>query len=60
MANKACPEFLTTFIADMQANVYNIFDIKEMAVTACVENRALVNKIFQECGDKASSLYYFI
>jgi len=52
MANKACPEFLNAFIADMQANIHNVLDIKEMAVTACVENRSLVNKIFQECGDK--------
>jgi len=52
MANKACPDFLTAFIKDMQANIHNVLDIKEMAVSACVENKSLVNKIFLECGDK--------
>jgi len=50
MANKACPEFLNDFVSDMQANIHNVLDIKEMAVSACVENKSLVNKIFLECG----------
>jgi len=52
MANKACPDFLTRFIADMQANILNVLDINQMAVNACVENKSLVNKIFLECGNK--------
>jgi len=52
MANKACPEFINDFLSDMQANVHNVLDIKEMAVSACVANKGLVNKIFQECGSK--------
>jgi hypothetical protein len=53
-AHRACPEFLTAFIADMQANIYHVLDIKEMCVTACVNNKKIVNRIFQECGEKAS------
>jgi len=30
----------------------NLQDIKQMTVAACVKNKPLVNKIFQECGDK--------
>jgi len=52
LANKACPEFLTAFIADMQANVHNVLDINQMAINACVENKSLINKIFLECGEK--------
>ena len=51
-AHRACPEFLTAFIADMQANIHSVLDIKEMCITACVRNKKIVNKIFQECGDK--------
>jgi len=53
-AHRACPEFLTAFIADMQANIHNVLDIKEMCITACVRNKKIVNKIFQECGEKVS------
>lgn len=51
-AHRACPEFLTAFIADMQANIHHVLDIKEMCVTACVNNKKIVNRIFQECGEK--------
>lgn len=51
-AHRACPEFLTAFIADMQANIHQVLDIKEMCVTACVNNKKIVNRIFQECGEK--------
>lgn len=51
-AQRACPEFLTGFIADMQENIHNILDIEEMCVSACIKNKRLVNQIFLECGDK--------
>jgi uncharacterized membrane protein YheB (UPF0754 family) len=52
VADSASPEFLTAFMADMQKHVDDVLDIKEMTVQACVQNKHLVNKIFQECGDK--------
>jgi len=51
-ANKACPDFLALFIADMQVNIQNVLDIKQMAISACLENKQVLNKIFLECGDK--------
>ncbi|KAG7366586.1 DUF445 domain containing protein [Nitzschia inconspicua] len=44
--------FLTHFMADMQTHVDDVVDIKQMCVNACVENKHLIVKIFQECGDK--------
>lgn len=44
--------FLTDFMQDMQAHIEDVCDIKEMSVNACVENKALIVKIFQECGEK--------
>ena len=52
MADNASGEFLSAFMADMQENIDDVLDIKEMTVRACVNNKPLVNKIFQECGDK--------
>lgn len=51
-ANRACPGFLSAFIADMQANINSILDISAMCVKACEDNREKVNKVFQECGKK--------
>jgi hypothetical protein len=44
--------FMTDFMRDMQTHVEDVVDIKEMCVNACVENKHLIVKIFQECGDK--------
>jgi hypothetical protein len=43
--------FLTDFMKDMQAHIEDVCDIKEMSVNACMENKALIVKIFQECGE---------
>mmetsp|Transcript_11667 Transcript_11667/g.12979 ORF Transcript_11667/g.12979 Transcript_11667/m.12979 type:complete len:417 (+) Transcript_11667:163-1413(+) len=51
-ANRACPEFLTAFIADMQTNIHSLLDIKFMTVELCTQNKEKVNKIFEECGVK--------
>mmetsp|Transcript_24038 Transcript_24038/g.36656 ORF Transcript_24038/g.36656 Transcript_24038/m.36656 type:complete len:414 (-) Transcript_24038:113-1354(-) len=51
-AHRACPEFLTAFVLDMQNNIEEILDIQEMCVSACVKNKEIVNQIFQECGEK--------
>jgi uncharacterized membrane protein YheB (UPF0754 family) len=44
--------FMTEFMADMQAHVDDVVDVKEMCVNACVQNKDLIVKIFQECGDE--------
>mmetsp|Transcript_15648 Transcript_15648/g.33066 ORF Transcript_15648/g.33066 Transcript_15648/m.33066 type:complete len:413 (+) Transcript_15648:255-1493(+) len=45
-------QFLMTFMEEVKAHIDDILDIKEMTVSACVREKRLVNKIFQECGDK--------
>ncbi len=52
LADRECPAFITAFMQDMKAHIVDVLDIKEMAVSACVRNKRLVNKIFLECGDK--------
>ena len=52
VAHQASDEFLTAFMTDMQKHVDDILDMKQMTVSACVQNKPLINKIFQECGDK--------
>jgi len=45
-------KFLVDFMKDMQAHIEDVVDIKEMSVKACVENKHLIVKVFQECGEK--------
>jgi uncharacterized membrane protein YheB (UPF0754 family) len=51
-ADQECGAFLSEFMRDMQMHVEDVVDIKHMTVTACVQNKALIVKIFQECGEK--------
>ena len=51
-ADNESGKFLTEFMKDMQAHIYDVVNIKEMAVNACVQNKHLMVKIFKECGDK--------
>lgn len=44
--------FLTTFMEEVKEHIDDVLDIKTMTVAACVREKRLVNKIFQECGDK--------
>ncbi len=44
--------FLAGFMKDMQEHVMDVVNIKHLAVTACVENKDLIVKVFQECGEK--------
>ena len=44
--------FLTTFMEEVKEHIDDVLDIKQMTVSACVREKRLVNKIFQECGDK--------
>lgn len=52
MTDSACPQFLAAFMKDILENVEEILDIKDMCVKACVRNKKLVVKIFQEVGEK--------
>lgn len=61
LADKASPRFLESFISDLQVHIEDVLDVKAMCISACVRNKKLVNKIFLECGEKASichSIYY--
>eukprot|EP00804_Cyclotella_cryptica_P018302 CCRYP_017667-RA/>CCRYP_017667-RA protein AED:0.06 eAED:0.06 QI:166/1/0.8/1/0.5/0.4/5/1199/414 len=44
--------FLVGFMEEIKEHVDDVLDIKEMTVSACVQEKKLVNKIFLECGDK--------
>jgi hypothetical protein len=54
LADRECPAFITAFMRDMVDHIYEVLDIRTMAIDACVRNKPLVNKIFLECGDKVS------
>jgi uncharacterized membrane protein YheB (UPF0754 family) len=51
-ADNESGKFMYGFMKDMQAHVEDVVDIKEMSVKACVANKPLIVKIFQECGDQ--------
>ena len=51
-ADKESAVFMSSFMKDMQEHIHDVVDIKEMCVNACVQNKHLLVKIFQECGDK--------
>ena len=44
--------FLQKFMEDMQEHIDDVLDIRHMAVTKCVENKHLMNKIFLDVGAK--------
>jgi len=46
------PTFLNDFMTDVKEHIEDVFDLKTMVVTKLVENKWLLNKVFQECGDK--------
>mmetsp|Transcript_24240 Transcript_24240/g.67150 ORF Transcript_24240/g.67150 Transcript_24240/m.67150 type:complete len:410 (+) Transcript_24240:124-1353(+) len=51
-ADSESGQFLREFMKDMQRHIYDVVDIKEMCVNACVQNKHLIVQIFKECGDK--------
>lgn len=51
-ADSESKAFMTDFMTSMQAQIEDVCDIKEMSVKTCVENKALIVKIFQECGEQ--------
>jgi len=54
-ASVECGPFLTDFMRDMQEHVDDVVDVKQLTVAACVQNKPLIVKIFQECGGKEFS-----
>jgi uncharacterized membrane protein YheB (UPF0754 family) len=51
-AESEANDFMAAFMADLQTHFDDVMDLKEMCVGACVKNKHLLIKIFQECGDK--------
>ena len=51
-ADNESGKFLSAFMKDMQEHVEDVVDIKDMCVKACVANKPLIVKIFQECGEQ--------
>ncbi|CAB9519987.1 expressed unknown protein [Seminavis robusta] len=45
-------EFLAGFMADLQNHCDDVMDLKAMSIRAVTENKRLLIKMFQECGDK--------
>ena len=52
VANSESHTFYSNMLKDMQDNIYDVYDLKNMAVNACVEQKHLLNTIFQEVGAK--------
>ena len=46
------PVFLKDFMTDVKEHIDDVFDLKTMVVTKLIENKWLLNKVFQDCGDK--------
>ncbi len=46
------PRIVASVLADIQADVEAVFDLKEMVITNLVTDKALLNRIFQEAGRK--------
>lgn len=51
-ADNESGKFLAQVMKDMQDHVDDVVDIKEMCVNACVQNKHLIVKIFEECGEQ--------
>jgi uncharacterized membrane protein YheB (UPF0754 family) len=51
-SNQEAGGFIADFLRDVQDHIDDVIDVKEMTVAACVANKPLVVKIFQECGAK--------
>jgi uncharacterized membrane protein YheB (UPF0754 family) len=46
------PAIVTRIMRDIQRNIGEVFDLKDMVVTSLLRDRALLNRIFQEAGRK--------
>lgn len=50
--------FFPTFLSVIQENLEYILDIDDLVVTACVEKKELLNRIFEECGAKVGIILH--
>eukprot|EP00002_Diphylleia_rotans_P032735 TRINITY_DN6901_c0_g1_i1.p1 TRINITY_DN6901_c0_g1~~TRINITY_DN6901_c0_g1_i1.p1 ORF type:complete len:409 (-),score=95.06 TRINITY_DN6901_c0_g1_i1:201-1427(-) len=53
--NKACedvPPYVADIMTEVKNNFHDVFDIKETVTKALVEDKDLLNRIFQQCGEK--------
>ncbi len=46
------PEAIADLVRDLQTDVYQVFDLKDMVVTRLVHDKKLLNQIFLDTGDK--------
>ncbi len=46
------PNMIRQIMIDIKANIRSVFDLKDMVVSNLVRNKPLLNRIFQEAGDK--------
>ena len=46
------PKFLVSFISDMKKNINSVLDLEHMCVNVCLENKEIVNRVFQEVGEE--------
>ena len=49
---EAMPERINSLIAEVSANIDNLLDLKNMVTDRLVKDKHLLNRIFQECGDR--------
>lgn len=52
LAESEANTFLANFMADLQVHFEDVIDLKAMCVEACVKNKHILVKLFEECGDK--------
>lgn len=51
-ASEDIPAIVTNMMSDMKGNIDELFDVKTMVVNILVNNKQLLNDIFEECGHK--------
>lgn len=44
------PDVVREVMAEIQADIHNVFDLKDMVVTTLVRDKALINRVFLETG----------
>lgn len=48
---KQAPAMVERIMADIKADIHNVFDLKSMVVGALVRDKTLLNRVFQEAGE---------
>ncbi len=49
---RSLPEFVSSLMDEVEHNIEDLLDMKEMVVSHLKKNRRLLNRIFLECGEK--------